>query len=570
MIAEMLVGNKLGSASHLAMNLDYMLNQWKITEGRVSWLGWGFSAEGTFEVRSNGVIWIWEQKPGKEKRNTLIMRDAPMSEADVGHISGIMRIYDPPNATQKDIEFLWRIRDVRALTQLVSGGIHNFQDATKLLELGKVAASPALVADGINKTQNWIGAVIESDDTYDRYQRLAWMIPYETKDWHRSPMKGRFITANGDLSALRSRLRMGQSPDPFDWTRAEISLRRIAVYARALTSDDLAEADYKLLFEEEHRPDDGLYRVFGCVALTVAIGIGAAVVLPLLVEVGTAAAVVVDEATLAGVVRVLGFRVINWLVQNPMAVEAAIELTAGTIIAVATEDASAVLSNISPETIIYIFITIKFKLGGNRRAWVRAEVCPPTADGKKRLRIVETSPEFEELPKPNRPSQPAPTAPAPPSKPPEPNARLYAPSPRRVLDASTGSFNPPPEDLKIKCGPSIRAAKAKYGDSNCDEHQWHNMANLPSDLKPSRQPSDLGGEHCVVFVTHNGRLYIIDSSVKQYVREPGRNPPGGKIDIKAIMDFDTQNPNIKLTDAVNSGIFSYEQYETLKRLCRGR
>ena len=82
-------------------------------------------------------------------------------------------------------------------------------------------------------------------------------------------------------------------------------------------------------------------------------------------------------------------------------------------------------------------------------------------------------------------------------------------------------------------------------------------------------PSDVSGEHCAVLVTHDGKNYIVDSSAKQFVREPGIHPDG-MVDLQKIKDLDASRPTLRLLDALNAGIFSAEQYEEFKKLCRGQ
>lgn len=70
-----------------------------------------FSKYGDFEVKDNGVIWIWDTRSrirGMPQRlNTLILRDAPTGESDTVNISGTVRVFDPPNAGYKDLVFPW-------------------------------------------------------------------------------------------------------------------------------------------------------------------------------------------------------------------------------------------------------------------------------------------------------------------------------------------------------------------------------------------------------------------------------------------------------------------------------
>jgi hypothetical protein len=134
--------------------------------------------------------------------------------------------------------------------------------------------------------------------------------------------------------------------------------------------------------------------------------------------------------------------------------------------------------------------------------------------------------------------------------------------------ASIKSMGAPPENLKQKCAPSITGARLKYGErtNTCEAHQDHHMENLPKEIAPERVPSPIGGAHEIVVVTLDGKRYTIDSSAKQFVREPGVHTTG-LVDIQKIKDLDASRPTLHLMDALNSGIFSAEQYDEFKRLC---
>jgi hypothetical protein len=134
--------------------------------------------------------------------------------------------------------------------------------------------------------------------------------------------------------------------------------------------------------------------------------------------------------------------------------------------------------------------------------------------------------------------------------------------------ASIKSMGAPPENLKQKCAPSITGARLKYGErtNTCEAHQDHHMESLPKEIAPERVPSPIGGAHEIVVVTLDGKRYTIDSSAKQFVREPGVHTTG-LVDIQKIKDLDASRPTLHLMDALNSGIFSAEQYDEFKRLC---
>ena len=133
-----------------------------------------------------------------------------------------------------------------------------------------------------------------------------------------------------------------------------------------------------------------------------------------------------------------------------------------------------------------------------------------------------------------------------------------------MLHRPSGS---PPEEFVAICGPSIQGARQKFGERvNCDAHQNYHMDNLPAGLKRDRSPSPIGGEHCIVEVEFKGKRYTIDSSAKQFVREPGVQPHG-IVDIEKIRELDARKPSLRLEDALNKGVFSTEQYNEFKKLC---
>jgi hypothetical protein len=106
-----LVRTSLGRNCHV--KLDFSSKKWRCaadTDWRGGWpAALNFSTDGTFEVRDNGVIWLWDQKPGQQKRNTAIIRDAPTAESDTLHMRGTARFYDTPQPEFKDIEFPWAV-----------------------------------------------------------------------------------------------------------------------------------------------------------------------------------------------------------------------------------------------------------------------------------------------------------------------------------------------------------------------------------------------------------------------------------------------------------------------------
>jgi len=72
------------------------------------WSSIGFSRQGIFELRDNGVIWIWDQEPGKGKRNTLIIWDAPANETDTTRSSGNAIGFEPRDLSLKGVLFPWK------------------------------------------------------------------------------------------------------------------------------------------------------------------------------------------------------------------------------------------------------------------------------------------------------------------------------------------------------------------------------------------------------------------------------------------------------------------------------
>lgn len=113
------------------MSLDFTGMTWSVARtSRDPWVdptsqGWptqlasGYKQSGTFEVKDNGVIWIWDKWATAsggmipESHNTLIIRDAPTSESDTAHTSGTVRIFDARNTAFKDVVVPWTRRTVR-------------------------------------------------------------------------------------------------------------------------------------------------------------------------------------------------------------------------------------------------------------------------------------------------------------------------------------------------------------------------------------------------------------------------------------------------------------------------
>ena len=93
------------------------------------------------------------------------------------------------------------------------------------------------------------------------------------------------------------------------------------------------------------------------------------------------------------------------------------------------------------------------------------------------------------------------------------------------------------------------------------------MANLPKNLTPKPVDSPIGGEHCVVWVEHEGKWYTIDSIAKQFIRNAPTHPTGIVVEMQRIRDLDARKPMLKLMDAIDSGVFTFEQHDEFKKLC---
>ena len=69
-------------------------------------------SQGTFEVKSWGVIWLWDKEPGNSNsHNIVILHDAPMSNNDYKDTDakpGNGRIFDPKDPSFKDGRVTWK------------------------------------------------------------------------------------------------------------------------------------------------------------------------------------------------------------------------------------------------------------------------------------------------------------------------------------------------------------------------------------------------------------------------------------------------------------------------------
>lgn len=87
------------------MMMDWTKKTWQIMDD--DWFVWnriGFSKGGTFEFKSWGVIWLWDQA-----RNTVIFWDAPKNNFDFSNYSGQARIFDPRDSALKEGKINWKI-----------------------------------------------------------------------------------------------------------------------------------------------------------------------------------------------------------------------------------------------------------------------------------------------------------------------------------------------------------------------------------------------------------------------------------------------------------------------------
>ena len=96
------------------LQLDWGRRVWKVAPGQKAWVRVGYSNEGAFEWKNNGVIWIWDKPSGKAKTTPLIIWDAPLSPLDILHKAGDGRLYDPKDPAMKEGHFHWTIEAANA------------------------------------------------------------------------------------------------------------------------------------------------------------------------------------------------------------------------------------------------------------------------------------------------------------------------------------------------------------------------------------------------------------------------------------------------------------------------
>jgi hypothetical protein len=111
MILNMTVHDpRSGRRNASRLQLDWDRKEWSVPAAQQQgWSGIGFSSKGAFELKSWGVMWLWDQAPGQKKRNTVIVWNPPTSEADALRLSGQARIYDPKDPAFKDARINWTV-----------------------------------------------------------------------------------------------------------------------------------------------------------------------------------------------------------------------------------------------------------------------------------------------------------------------------------------------------------------------------------------------------------------------------------------------------------------------------
>lgn len=101
---EIFDSNKM-PRGNAAMTMDWTKKTWQIVDDKSSiWNRLSNSKNGSFEYRSNDVIWLWDQT-----RNTVIFWDPPRNEMDFSRFSGSARIYDPIDSALKEGRIKWKL-----------------------------------------------------------------------------------------------------------------------------------------------------------------------------------------------------------------------------------------------------------------------------------------------------------------------------------------------------------------------------------------------------------------------------------------------------------------------------
>jgi hypothetical protein len=100
------------------MWLDWQKKTWTIEKDpQQIWGRLAFKPKGTFELKSWGVIWLWDQF-----RNTAIFWDAPSNPIDSKHKSGGGRIFEPKDQNFKDCSIQWSVDYVASVNAAPDAG----------------------------------------------------------------------------------------------------------------------------------------------------------------------------------------------------------------------------------------------------------------------------------------------------------------------------------------------------------------------------------------------------------------------------------------------------------------
>jgi hypothetical protein len=68
-----------------------------------------FTRKGSFDEKTFGVIWLWDQLAGRPRRNTVILHGAPTADGEAEGKAGSARIYDPNDTAFKDGKVTWTV-----------------------------------------------------------------------------------------------------------------------------------------------------------------------------------------------------------------------------------------------------------------------------------------------------------------------------------------------------------------------------------------------------------------------------------------------------------------------------
>ena len=110
MLAIQLTLSEKGKRQDVSCRLDFADQQWSMSRPSGRWNDVVFSTKGKFEVRDNGVIWIWDGPTSRpNSHNTMIIRNAPRSQRDVRHRSGVCRIYKARDPSMNNRLVSWKV-----------------------------------------------------------------------------------------------------------------------------------------------------------------------------------------------------------------------------------------------------------------------------------------------------------------------------------------------------------------------------------------------------------------------------------------------------------------------------